>query len=132
MKKNAGTQEDGSQSSQIQKVWRREIDAAAEEVSANICCRWFPDCAPREETPHFSTVSCNFRHRFTEETVDQVFAWSLSEVAEAGYLSPKAVFIDGTHITARRTVTDTGNTKAIREYAPDVRPEHGVPVSKTV
>ena len=46
-----------------------------------------------EETPHFSTVSYNFRHRFTEETVDRVFAWILDEVAKAGYLSPKAVFI---------------------------------------
>ena len=26
--------------------------------------------------------------------------WILEEVAEAGYLSPKAVFIDGTHIKA--------------------------------
>lgn len=34
----------------------------------------------------------------TAETVDQVFAWILSEVADAGYLSPRAVFIDGTHI----------------------------------
>ena len=45
-------------------------------------------------------MSYNFRHRFTAETVDQVFAWILEEVAEAGYLSPKAVFIDGTHIKA--------------------------------
>lgn len=45
-------------------------------------------------------MSYNFRHRFTTETVDQIFAWILEEVAEAGYLSPKAVFIDGTHIKA--------------------------------
>ena len=32
--------------------------------------------------------------------MDQVFAWILEEVAEAGYLSSKAVFIDGTHIKA--------------------------------
>lgn len=51
----------------------------------------------QEETPHFSTVSYNFRHRFTEETIDQVFRWILEEVAEAGCLSPKAVFVDGTH-----------------------------------
>lgn len=45
-------------------------------------------------------MSYNFRHRFTAEIVDQVFAWILEEVAEAGYLSSKAVFIDGTHIKA--------------------------------
>ena len=43
-------------------------------------------------------MSYNFRHRFTVETVDYVFAWILQEVAQAGYLSPKAVFVDGTHI----------------------------------
>ena len=34
-------------------------------------------------------MSCKFRHRFTEETMDQVFHWILEEVAEAGYLSPQ-------------------------------------------
>lgn len=72
----------------------------ADDVSANICYRWFLGYTLQEETPHFSTVSYNFRHRFTAETVDQVFAWILSEVADAGYLSPRAVFIDGTHIKA--------------------------------
>ena len=72
----------------------------AEEVSGSIYYRWFLGYTLQEETPHFSTVSYNFRHRFTEETVDQVFRWILEEVAQAGYLSPKAVFIDGTHIKA--------------------------------
>ena len=57
----------------------------AEEVSANNCYRWFLGYPLQEETPHFSTVSYNFRHRFTEETVDRVFAWILDEVAKAGY-----------------------------------------------
>ena len=72
----------------------------AEEVGLNVAYRWFLGYTLQEETPHFSTVSYNFRHRFTEETVDQVFHWILEEAAEAGYLSPKAVFIDGTHIKA--------------------------------
>ena len=72
----------------------------AEEVSANMCYRWFLGYRLQEETPHFSTISYNFRHRFTTETVDQIFAWILSEIAEAGYLSPSVVFVDGTHIKA--------------------------------
>ena len=67
----------------------------------------------QEETPHFSTVSYNFRHRFTEETVDRVFAWILDEVAKAGYLSPKAVFIDGTHIKA-----NANTKKQMKEQIP--------------
>ena len=73
----------------------------AEEVSGSIYYRWFLGYTlQQEETPHFSTVSYNFRHRFTEATVWQVFRWILEEVAKAGYLSPQAVFIDGTHIKA--------------------------------
>lgn len=73
---------------------------AAEEIYLNNAYRWFLGYTLQEETPHFSTVSYNFRHRFTEETVNQIFAWILEEVADAGYLSPQAVFIDGTHIKA--------------------------------
>ena len=57
----------------------------AEEVSLNVAYRWFLGYTLQEETPHFSTVSYNFQHRFTAETADKVFAWILSEVAEAGY-----------------------------------------------
>ncbi len=85
----------------------------AEEASLNVAYRWFLGYPLQEETPHFSTVSYNFRHRFTEDTVDQIFAWILAEIAEAGYLSPKAVFIDGTHIKA------SANTKKkVKEVIP--------------
>ena len=72
----------------------------AEEVNLNVAYRWFLGCTLQEKTPYFSTISYNFRHRFTENTAAQVFSWILDEVAEAGYLSPKAVFVDGTHIKA--------------------------------
>ena len=85
----------------------------AEEISLNVAYRWFLGYTLQEETPHFSTVSYNFRHRFTAETVDQIFTWILNEIAEAGYLSPKAVFIDGTHIKA------SANTKkAVKAQIP--------------
>ena len=61
------------------------LQRTAEEVSLNNAYRWFLGYSLQEETPHFSTVSYNFRHRFTEETVDQVFRWILEEVAQAGY-----------------------------------------------
>ncbi len=77
----------------------------AEEVSGSINYRWFLGYALQRETPHFSTVSFNFRHRFTEDTVNQISAWILEEIAQAGYLSPKAVFLDGTRIK------DSANTK---------------------
>ena len=42
-----------------------------------------------------------------------MFAWILDEIAEAGYLSPKAVFIDGTHIKA-----NADNKKKVQEEVP--------------
>ncbi len=94
----------------------------AEEVRANIYYRWFLGYTLQEETPHFSTVSCNFRHRFTEDTVSQVFFWILDEVAEAGYLSPKAVFVDGTHIKANAN-TKKQVKKEVQHYAKELMEE---------
>lgn len=85
----------------------------AEEVSLNVAYRWFLGYRLLEETPHFSTVSYNFKHRYTAETVEKVFNWILEEIAEAGYLSPSAVFIDGTHIKANANIK-----KVVKEEVP--------------
>ena len=107
----------------------------ADEVSFNNAYRWFLGYGLTDETPHFSTISYNFRHRFNADTIDKIFAWILNEAAEAGYLNPEAVFIDGTHIKAN------ANTKkkieievpvAAKRYADELleeinkdRAEHG-------
>lgn len=85
----------------------------ADEVKVNIAYRWFLGYSLLDETPHFSTVSYAFKHRFSEETVDNIFGWILSEVASAGYLSPEAVFIDGTHIKA-----NANKNKKIKKQVP--------------
>lgn len=71
-----------------------------EEISLNVAYRWFLGYGLTDETPHFSTISYNFRNRFNADTIDKIFGWILSEAAKAGYLKPEAVFIDGTHIKA--------------------------------
>ena len=99
---------------------------AAEEVSLNVAYRWFLGYTLQEETPHFSTVSYNFRRRFTAETVEQIFAWILSEIEEAGYLSAKAVFIDSTHIKANANIKKTVKAQipdASRHYAQELMEE---------
>ena len=85
----------------------------AQEVRANVYYRWFLGYRLQEETPHFSTISYNFRHRFTTETVNQIFDWILEEIAEAGYLSPGVVFVDGTHIKANANIK-----KVVKEEVP--------------
>ena len=85
----------------------------AEEVSLNVAYRWFLGYRLQEETPHFSTISYNFRHRFTAETVDQIFSWILMQMVDAGYVAPGVVFVDGTHIKA-----NANTKKAIKLEVP--------------
>ena len=76
-------------------------------TQTDVAYRWFLRYTLSEELPHFSTVSYNFRHRFTSETIEAVFRWILEEAGSAGALTPAAVFIDGTHIKARETLEIT-------------------------
>ena len=85
----------------------------ADEVRLNIAYRWFLGYSINEQTPHFSTISYNFKHRFTDETIEKVFYWILSEIETAGYLSPESVFVDGTHIKANANIK-----KAVKKAVP--------------
>ena len=82
-------------------------------AETDIAYRWFLGYTLSEELPHFSTVSYNFRHRFTEETIEAVFRWILDEVGSVGALTPTAVFVDGTHIKASANLN-----KKIRQEVP--------------
>ena len=98
----------------------------AEEVSLNIAYRWFLGYRLQEDTPHFSTISYNFRHRFTSETVDQIFNWILMEMVEAGYVAPGVVFVDGTHIKANANTKKTVKKEipvAAKRYAEELMQE---------
>ena len=85
----------------------------AEEIKVNIAYRWFLGYLLNEQTPHFSTISYNFKHRYTPEVVEEIFYWILREINSAGYLSPEAVFIDGTHIKA-----NANTKKAVKKAVP--------------
>lgn len=91
----------------------RSLRRVAAEVSLNVAYRWFLGCAINEPTPHFSTLSYNFRHRFNEETIYKIFNWILDEIANEGYLNPEAIFIDETHIKA-----NANKNNKIKEQVP--------------
>lgn len=55
--------------------------------------RWFLGYTLNEELPHFSTVSYNFRHRFTEETIEAVFRRVLNEAGTVGHCPLSAAII---------------------------------------
>lgn len=82
----------------------------AEEVKLNVAYHWFLGYLLNEQTPHFSTLSYNFRNRYTLEVVEEIFLWILDEINNAGYFSPEAVFVDGTHIKA-----NTNTKKAVKK-----------------
>ena len=84
------------------------------EIEMNIAYRWFLGYSLSDKIPHFSTVSYNFKHRYSMEVIDKVFEWILSEIEKAGFLSPEAVFIDGTHIKANANIK-----KAVKKAIPE-------------
>lgn len=102
------------------------VRRTAEEVQMNIAYKWFLGYLLNEPTPHFSTISYNFKHRYTEQTIEDVFAWILSEIEHAGYLTPEAVFIDGTHIKANANINKKMKKmipEAARTYEKQLREE---------
>lgn len=84
-----------------------------EEIKMNVAYRWFLGYLMNEPIPHFSTISYNFKHRYTESTIEEIFYWVLGEINNAGYLSPEAVFVDGTHIKANANLK-----KAVKKAVP--------------
>ncbi len=86
----------------------------AEEVKMNLAYRWFVGYLINEETPHFSTISYNFRNRFNSETIEKIFYWILEEIRKNGYLQPEVVFVDGTHIKANANMK-----KVVKKAVPE-------------
>lgn len=61
----------------------------------------------------FFTAAQFEKSRYTEKTIEEIFYWILSEIETAGYLSPEAVFVDGTHIKANANLK-----KAVKKAVP--------------
>jgi len=91
----------------------RSLRQTAADVDMNNAYRWFIGYPLNKSVPHFATISYNFRHRFSEDTVEQIFEWILDEVEKAGYLAPEVVFVDGTHIKANASLK-----KQVKEAIP--------------
>lgn len=43
-----------------------------EEINMNIAYSWFLGYLLNEPVPHFATISYNFRHRFSEDTIEKI------------------------------------------------------------
>lgn len=58
----------------------------------NLAYRWFIGYGFLEKTPHFSTLSYNFKHRFSSEVFENIFTWVLEEAIASGFLHISVAF----------------------------------------
>ncbi len=113
----------------------RSLRQTLKDAQVNVSYRWFLGYSLTQPLPHFATVSYAFQHRFTDEVIERIFRWILEEIAQAGYLSPEVVFIDGTHIKAnanlkkhiKKTIPQTAKAyqKQLMQEINADREEHG-------
>lgn len=66
----------------------------------------------------FFTAAQFEKSRYTEKTIEEIFYWILSEIETAGYLSPEAVFVDGTHIKANANLKKAVKRQYLRRQRP--------------
>lgn len=91
----------------------RSLRQTADEVAVNLAFRWFIGYGFYEKTPHFSTLSYNFKHRFSSEVFEKIFNWVLEEAISGGYVKPEVIFVDSTHIKA-----NANRKKQMKKYVP--------------
>lgn len=92
----------------------------------NMAYRWFFGYPINESIPHFSTVSYNFKYRFSQKSIEFVFRWILNTAAEEGFLDTEAIFIDGTHIKANTNIKKKAKKsvpKQTKRYAKELLAE---------
>ncbi|MCL1854358.1 MAG: transposase [Clostridia bacterium] len=99
---------------------------ALRDIHINLAYRWFLGFCISDPVPHFATVSYNFKHRMSSETIQKVFGWLLEEIANAGFLTAEAGFIDATAMKTGakpRKGLPSVIQKAAQRYEADLRHE---------
>lgn len=71
------------------------------EIKTNVAYRWFLGYGLNEEIPHFTTFGKNYVRRFKGTDIfERIFERILQEAISRGFVKPKEVFIDSTHVKA--------------------------------
>ena len=55
----------------------------------NVAYRWLLGYLMHEQISHFFTISYNFKHRYIEKTIEEIFYWILDEINDVLYIIPK-------------------------------------------
>lgn len=79
----------------------RSMRQTIREIEVNIAYRWFLGYSLDDRIPHFTTFGENYERRFKNTDIfENIFQYILAEAIKKGFVDPKAVFIDSTHVKA--------------------------------
>lgn len=71
------------------------------EIEVNTAYRWFLGLRLEDKVPHVTTYGKNYVRRFQDrQVIEGIFTHILGLCANAGFIDPTEIFIDGTHIKA--------------------------------
>lgn len=71
------------------------------EIEVNVAYRWFLGLDFMDKVPHFTTFGKNYTRRFKDtDLFEQIFCRILEECMRHGFVDPKEVFVDATHVKA--------------------------------
>lgn len=104
----------------------KSLRQTVQDSEVNIAYRWFLGLGFYSVIPHFSTISYAFRHRFTAETIEEIFTLILERAYQKGYLRTDNIFIDSTHIKAnanKKKFSRLAAEQQAKVYADELRRE---------
>ena len=79
----------------------RSMRQTIREIEVNVAYRWFLGYGLYEPIPHFTTFGKNYVRRFKDTDIfEQIFDHILAQAIKKGFVDPKVVFIDSTHVKA--------------------------------
>ncbi|MGL5257083.1 MAG: transposase, partial [Proteocatella sp.] len=77
----------------------RSMRQTIREIEVNIAYRWFLGYSLDDRIPHFTTFGKNYERRFKDTDIfENIFQHILAEAIKKGFVDPKAVFVDSTHV----------------------------------
>lgn len=92
----------------------RSMRQTIKEIEVNMAYRWFLGYSPQDKIPHFTNFGKNYVRRFQHtDLFEQIFDHILAIAMEKGFVDPKSLFIDSTHVKAH-----ANKKKFIREVVP--------------
>ena len=89
---------------------------AIEEIEVNLAYRWFLGLGFTQPVPHFTTFGKNYKRRFEgTDLFEQIFEKILMQVAEAGLIDSRVIFVDSTPVKAHANRNKKCKLKVRRE-----------------